>query len=47
MDWQKDPSIDLFYQIRSSLGFYDQDYKPFNDTKALDNTQVAYFGRVL
>ena len=41
MDWQKDPSIDLFYQIRSSLGFYDDEYTAFDDTKALDNTQVA------
>ena len=43
MDWQKSPSIDLFYQIRSSLGFYDENnnYVVFNDTKALDNTQVA------
>ncbi|XP_065890125.1 uncharacterized protein [Dysidea avara] len=41
MDWQKDPSIDLFYQIRNSLGFYDDDYTAFDDTKALDNTQVA------
>ena len=41
MDWQKNPSIDLFYQIRSSLRFYDDDYNDFKDTKALDNTQIA------
>ena len=41
MDWQKDPSIDMFYQIRSSLGFYNDEYTAFGDTRALDNTQVA------
>jgi len=41
MDWQKHPSIDLFYQIRSSLRFYDDDYNDFEDTKAVDNTQIA------
>lgn len=42
MDWQKEPSIDLFYQIRSSLGFwYDGTRRNFRDTRGVDDTQIA------
>ena len=41
MDWEKEPSIELFYQIRSSLNFFDSDYNIYNETRARDNTQVA------
>ena len=44
MDWQKEPSIDLFYQIRSSLGFYNEETsKPYKEAKSYDNTQIAPF----
>ena len=41
MDWQEEPSIDLFYQIRSSLSFWDDARRKFMDTKGVDNTQIA------
>ena len=42
MDWQRDPSIDLFYQIRSSLSFWnDETREKFIDTKGVDDTQIA------
>ena len=41
MDWQKEPSIDLYYQIRSSLGFLDPSWRIFAGTRAVDNTQIA------
>ena len=42
MDWQRDPSIDLFYQIRSSLSFWDDEtHERFIDTKGIDDTQIA------
>ena len=50
MDWQKEPSIDLFYQIRSSLGFFQirsslddtsDPYEEYEDARAADNTPVG------
>ena len=41
MDWQKEPSIDLYYQIRSSLGFYNSNWQKYTDTRGVDNTQIA------
>ena len=50
MDWQKEPSIDLFYQIRSSLGFFQiksslddtsDPYEEYKDARAADNTPVG------
>ena len=41
MDWQKDASVDFFYQIRSSLSFWDDERQKFQDTKGVDGTQIA------
>ena len=41
MDWQKEPSIDLYYQIRRSLKFFNPSWHVFTGTKAVDNTQIA------
>ena len=42
MDWQKEPSIDLFYQIRSSLGyFYGSHFEEYEEARAPDSTQVG------
>ena len=41
MDWQKDPSIDLFYQIRSSLSFWYGMNQKFTDTVGVDGTQIG------
>ena len=55
MDWQKEPSIDLFYQIRRSLKFSKTDYdctshgtrlswdQLYSEPKSIDGTQVAPF----
>ena len=41
MDWQKEPSIDLFYQIRSSLSFFDDNYREYEQVRAPDNSEVG------
>ena len=41
MDWQEDASIDLFYQIRSSLSFWYDVNQKFTDTVGVDGTQIA------
>ena len=41
MDWQKEPSIDLFYQIRSSLSFWYGVNEKYIDTMGVDGTQIA------
>ena len=43
MDWQKEPSIDLYAQIRSSLGFYNPDWQKYEEARGVDNTQIAPF----
>ena len=41
MDWERDPSIDLFYQIRSSLSFFDENFMEYKEAKAPDGSQIA------
>ena len=41
MDWQKEPSIDLFYQIRSSLAFFNDTYGEYEEARAPDYSQVG------
>ena len=41
MDWQRDPSIDLFYQIRSSLSFFNETFMEYEEAKAPDGSQIA------
>ena len=41
MDWQREPSIDLFYQIGSSLSFFDKTFMEYEDAKAPDGSQIA------
>ena len=40
MDWQKEPSIDLFYQIRSSTNFFKQNYYCQNNIPMKSNPQI-------
>ena len=41
MDWHTDPSIDLFYQIRSSLSFFDENFREYKEARAPDGSQIA------
>ena len=41
MDWQKEASIDLFYQIRSSLAFFTDTYEQYDEARAPDYSQVG------
>ena len=41
MDWQKETSIDLFYQIRSSLAFFNDTYDEYKEARAPDYSQVG------
>ena len=41
MDWQENASIELFYQIRSSLSFWYDVGEKFTDTVGVDGTQIA------
>ena len=41
MDWERDPSIDLFYQIRSSLSFFNETFKEYKEARAPDGSQIA------
>ena len=45
MDWQHEPSIDLYYQIRSSLGFYNRYRQKFTDARHTNSSHQSILVR--